>query len=147
MAQNVNPIFGRIPVIAYVNGVTAANTAKDGTGTVDFLKTDGTSVTYTAPTDGAWLRNITVDPRGTNVASVMRIFLCRNTTNTTATNNMKIREASLPATTNTEVAALNATQVIPINMALPSGFSIFVTLGTAVAGGYVVAAEILEYTA
>ena len=78
MAQNVNPIFGRIPVIAYVNGVTAANTAKDGTGTVDFLKTDGTSVTYTAPADGAWLRNITVDPRGTNVASVMRILSRRS---------------------------------------------------------------------
>lgn len=147
MAQNTNPIFGRVPVIAYVNGVTAANTAKDGTGTVNFLQTDGTSTIYTAPTDGAWLRNITVDPRGTNVASVMRIFLCRNTTNATATNNMKIREASLPATTNTEVAALNATQVIPINMALPSGYAIFVTLGTAIAGGVVVTAEILEYTA
>ena len=147
MAQNVNPIFGRIPVIAYVNGVTAANTAKDGTGTVGFLNTDGSSTIYTAPADGAWLRNITVDPRGTNVASVMRIFLCRNTTNATATNNMKIREASLPATTNTEVAALNATQVIPINMALPSGYAIFVTLGTAIAGGVVVTAEILEYTA
>ena len=39
------------------------------------------------------------------------------------------------ATTNSEVAAI-AGLVIPMNIALPAGYKIFVTLGTAVAGGY-----------
>ena len=131
MVANTAPIFTDIPNIAFVNGVSAANTAKDGTGTVDFI--------FTAGADGAFVQKLKIRPRGTNVATVMRVFLNNGGANTTATNNILYDEVGLPATTNTEVAAIVGNE-LPMNIALPAGWRIFVTLGTAVAGGYAVSA-------
>lgn len=131
MAANTSPIFTRRPNITWASGITAANTAKDGTGTVDTI--------FTADaTEGSYLEKIKIRPKGTNVASVLRVFINNGSTNATASNNVLFDEIGLPATTNTEVAAV-AGLVIPMNIALPAGYKINVTLGTAVAGGYAVA--------
>jgi hypothetical protein len=131
MVANTAPIFSNAPVASWANGITAANTAKDGTGTVDTV--------FTAGADGAFLQKLIVRPRGTNVASVLRVFLNNGLTNGTAANNVLIAEVGLPATTNTEVAAIAGAE-IPINLPIPAGYKINVTLGTAVAGGYAVTA-------
>ena len=132
MPGNTSPIFGKVAHVEWVNGVAAANTAKDGTGTVDTI--------FTADaTNGSYLQKIVVRPRGTNVASVMRFFLNNGASNATPANNVLIAEQFLPATTNTETGAL-AGYEIPINMPVPPGFRVIVTLGTAVAGGYGVSA-------
>jgi len=131
MVQNTTPIFAQIPQNEWAAGITAANTAKDGTGTVNLV--------FTADaTDGSYLQKLIVRPLGTNVASVLRVFLNNGATNTTASNNALIAELSLPATTNTEVAAIAGFE-IPMNIALAAGYRIYVVLGTAVAGGYTVA--------
>ena len=132
MPGNTAPIFSKIARTAWVNGLTAANTAKDGTGTVDTI--------FTADaTNGSYLQKLIIRPRGTNVASVLRVFLNNGLTNATAANNVMIDEIGLPATTLTEVAALaglSSVLVIPV----PPGYKVNVTLGTAVAGGYAVTA-------
>jgi hypothetical protein len=131
MPGNTAPIFTRIPDINWAAGITAANTAKDGTGTVDTV--------FTADaTNGSFLQKLIVRPKGTNVASVLRVFLNNGATNGTATNNVLISEVTLAATTNTEVAAISGVE-IPMNLPMPPGYKINVTLGTAVAGGYAVA--------
>ena len=131
MPGNNAPIFSKIARASWVNGVTAANTAKDGTGTVDTVFTaDGIN--------GSYLQKLNVRPRGTNVASVLRVFLNNGATNATAANNVLIAELSLPATTLSEVAALSGNE-LPLNIPVPPGYRVQVTLGTAVAGGYAVA--------
>jgi hypothetical protein len=136
MVANTAPIFSKQANVSWVNGITAANTAKDGTGTVDTV--------FTATTEGSFVQKLRIRPRGTNVASVLRIFLNNGSTNATASNNALIDEVSLPATTNTEVAAIQGTEV-SLNLPIPNGYKINVTLGTAVAGGYVVTAFAGDY--
>ena len=130
MAANTTPIFSRVGRINWTNGITAANTAKDGTGTVDTV--------FTADaTEGSYIERLIVLPRGTNVVSVLRVFVNNGSTNATAANNCLIAELTLPATTNSEIAAISGL-VVPLNMSLPAGYKINVTIGTAVAGGYAV---------
>lgn len=130
MAANTSPIFTRVANIGIAPAITAANTAKDGTGTVDTV--------FTADaTEGSYMRYLAVRPKGTNVASVLRVFLNNGGANSTASNNVLFAELSLPATTNSEVASL-AGLIVPMELALPAGWRVMVTLGTAVAGGYAV---------
>ncbi len=132
MPGNTAPIFSKIAHIEWVNGITAANTAKDGTGTVETI--------FTADaTNGSFLQKLIVRPRGANVASVLRVFLNNGSSNATAANNALVGELSLPATTNSEVAALNGYEY-GMNIPVPAGYRLHVTLGTAVAGGYAVSA-------
>lgn len=132
MPGNTAPIFSKVARANWVNGVINANTAKDGTGTVDTV--------FTADAvNGSYLQKLIIRPRGTNVASVLRVFLNNTATNTVAANNSMIAEIGLPATTVSEVAALAGIE-LPLNIPVPPGFRVNVTLGTAVAGGYAVTA-------
>jgi len=132
MAGNNTPIFSKVARVEWANGITAANTAKDGTGTVDTI--------FTADaTNGSYLQKLVIRPRGTNVATVLRVFLNNGATNATAANNVLIGEVSMPATTNTETAAIIGSE-LPLNIPIPAGYKVNVTLGTAVAGGYAVSA-------
>ena len=130
MPGNNAPIFSKVARAEWVNGLSAANTAKDGTGTVDTVFTSD-------PVNGSYAQKMIIRPRGTNVASVLRVFLNNGLTNATAANNTLIAEIGLPATTNTEVGALSGLE-LPLNIPLPPSDRLQVTLGTAVAGGYAV---------
>lgn len=132
MPANTAPIFSKAPNTTWAAVITAANTAKDGTGTVN------TAFTADA-TNGSFVQKLIIRPLGTNVVSVMRIFLNNGLTNVTPANNALIAEIPLPATTNTEVNALSGYEV-PLNIPLKAGNKINVVLGTAVAGGYTVTA-------
>lgn len=132
------PQFGASAVYAYnTTAITAANTAADGTGTVVFLQTNtaGTAADWVAGTGGAFLDQIVVVPRGTNVATVMRVFSNANASNATAANNNLIAEATCPATTLSQVASL-APVIISIKRWFPAGTKVSVTIGTAVAAGF-----------
>jgi hypothetical protein len=129
MPANTLPIFGRLPHIGWANLVQTANTAKDAAS--------GTVYTpFTADaTNGSFVESIRFRARGTNVATVARIFINNGSATTTAANNALFYEVTLPATTLSEVAAL-APIAVPINVALPPGYRILVTVGTGVAAGY-----------
>ena len=132
MPANTAPIFSKIVRAAWVNGLTAANIAKDGTGVVDTV--------FTADaTNGSYLQKLIIRPRGTNIGSVLRVFLNNGASNATVTNNAMIAEIGLPATTNSEVQSLAGLE-LPLNIPIPPGYKINVTLGTAVLGGYSVTA-------
>jgi hypothetical protein len=129
MPGNTAPIFSKQAEVAWA-AVTAANTAKDGTGTVDTV--------FTADaTNGSFFNKLIIRPRGTNVATVLRVFLNNGSTNATAANNSLISEVTLPATTNIETASIAGTE-LSFNFPIPAGYKVNVTLGTAVAGGYAV---------
>lgn len=131
MAQNTQPIFTKTPKINWgTTSITTANTAKDGTGTV--------LTVFTADaTNGSYVSSISFRAAGTNVASVARIFINNGSTNATAGNNILYNEVTLTATTLSEVTA-TSNYVLPMNIALPAGYKINITLGTTVAAGYYV---------
>lgn len=131
MPANTAPIFPLTPDVAWVQGITAANTAKDGTGTVNTV--------FTAGANGSHVRRLIIRPLGTNVATVLRVFINNGSTNATASNNALIAEIGLSATTNTETAAIAGAE-LSLDIVLPATFRLNVTLGTAVAGGYTVTA-------
>jgi hypothetical protein len=128
------PNFPGTPDVTWINGITAANTAKDGTGT---LGTDIFEVFVAHATNGSHVQKLIARPRGTNVATVLRLFVNNGSSNGTAANNALINELTLPATTNSETASLAAPELI-LNLSLQPGHRLLATIGTAVAGGYAV---------
>jgi len=126
MPANTSPIFPLTPNITIPTALTTANTAKDGTGTVVTL--------FTAGANGSFVEDCRILAKGTNVATAFRLFLNNGSTNTTATNNTLWYEATLSATTLSEVAALTPV-VITINKAIPAGYTLIATIGTTISAG------------
>lgn len=134
MPANTRPRFTGLADPQFLNVAgTAANTTKDLTSGTTYL-------VYTSPTDGGLIDFIRLTPLGTNVATVCRVWLNNGSATTTATNNVMIDQRSLPATTNTETAAI-AIFDIPLRGLLgdiKAGYRVYLTFGTAVAAGYAV---------
>lgn len=135
MPANNNPIFPIAPKVSW-GKVTAANTATDGTGT--------TVAVFTAGANGARIDQIKVRALGTNVATVLRLFVNNGSDPAVATNNSLIHETTIAATTISQTAALtdnlitvtvNTTETVPPIQALPAGYKILASIGTAVAAG------------
>lgn len=137
MPANTAPIYSKVGDIQW-STVASANTAKDGTGTVATI--------FTADaTNGGRVERVRFRALGTNVATIARIFINNGSSNGTAANNILFAEATLPATTLSEVAALPVVELpqaqdVAFPLVLPPGYKLNVTLGTAVAAGYAVAA-------
>jgi hypothetical protein len=128
MPANTSPIFTISPDIQWVDAITAANTTKDLTSGTIYLA-------FTAGANGSFVQRIRFRTLGTNVASVARVWINNGSTTGTAANNTLWDEISLPATTVIETAA-QSNYELPLNFALPIGYTIYVTLGTAVAAGW-----------
>ena len=131
MAANTQIIFPIVPVVSW-GTVTTANTAKDGTGTVVTV--------FTAGTNGARIDRIKVRHTGTAVQTVVRVFVNNGSTNATPANNVLYAEQTIPACTLSETtAALD--MIIPLDMALPAGYKLNVTIGTTIAAALAVSCE------
>lgn len=137
MAANISPIFPLTPKVWISALITAANTNKDGTGTV-------VQISSPAGPNGAFVESVEALPIGTNNASVLRVFLNNGSSTSSAANNILWEEVSLPATLLAEVAA-QAKVVIPLNRAIPAGYTLYATMGTAVAAGWRVRAHTGDY--
>jgi hypothetical protein len=134
MPANTAPIFSAKGAIQWNPAIlNTANTAKDGTGTVATVFT-GNAAGNNA---GNFVQKLVARPLGTNVATVLRLFINNGSVNTTAANNSLIAELTLPATTLSEIAAL-PDYVLPLNFAVPAGYKLNATIGTTVAAGFAV---------
>lgn len=141
MPANTTQIFSSKGVISWAT-LSAANTAKDGTGT--------TALIFAADaTNGGRVERIRAVPLGTNVATVLRIFVNNGSDPANAANNILYAQVTLAATTNSEAAALqmvelpNAATVVDgtaFPLVLPPGYRLYAALGTAVSAGYAVCA-------
>ena len=129
MSGNISPIYSKVGDLQWgLSAITAANTAKDGTGTVLTVFTSDV-------TNGGYVQKIRFRSAGTNVTTVARVFINNGNTNATASNNSLWDEITLTQTTLSETGAL-PTYELPLNFALPPGYKLNVTLGTAIAAGY-----------
>jgi hypothetical protein len=132
MPANTAPIFSAKGAIQWNQGIlNTANTAKDGTGTVATIFTGNVA----GNNAGNFVQKLIARPLGTNVASVLRLFINNGSVNTTAANNSLIAELTLPATTVSEIAA-QPDFVLPLNFVVPAGYKLNATLGTTVVAGY-----------
>lgn len=139
MAANTIPIYSKVGQINWdTTLLKLANTAKDGTGTVATL--------FTAGADGGRVERIRARAAGTNVVTVLRIFINNGSDATNAANNILYAEMTLTATTLSEVATLalqempNTTDTTAFPLVLPAGYKITATIGTAVAAGWYLSA-------
>jgi len=131
MAANINPIFTLTPRTTWgTTAITTANAAFDGTGTV-------LGVFTAAAVNGSYVQKIRFKPAGTNIQTVARVFINNGSTNATAANNIQYDEITLAAITLSQTTAQSAFE-IPLNFALPAGYVLNVTIGTAVAAGWYV---------
>jgi hypothetical protein len=133
MAANTAPIFIRTPSVQWNTTGTAANTNLDGTGTV--------ATVFTADaTEGSKVERLRLKHLGSNIATVVRVFVNNGSTNGTASNNSLVLEYGTGANTLAQNTA-SAEIEIPVNIALPAGYKLNVAIGTAVATGIQVTAE------
>lgn len=136
MPANTIPIIPGTPKIGWAK-LTTANTAKDGFGTVATL--------FTAGSNGARADRVKVRGLGTNVQTVLRLFVNNGSDSNTATNNSLYMERTIAATTLSETTEL-ADNVIDLDtLALPAGYKILATIGTTVAAGLQVTCEGGDY--
>lgn len=147
MPANTAPLHPLTPVFGF-STLTAANTAKDGTGT--------TALLYIAGVNGGIVKRVRAKAAGTNTASVLRLWVNNGSTPATAGNNAYFASVSLPATTNTEVAAVTSgMQEIPntntvadmtgFPLVLPPGYRLYGCLATAVAAGWSITTECADF--
>jgi hypothetical protein len=125
-SPNTAPIFSLLGDVQWsVSAITAANTTKDLTSGTIYL-------TFTADaTNGGFVQRIRFRSLGTNSnATVARIWINNGSSTGTASNNTLFDEITLTAITNSETSA-QATFELPLNFALPPGYRLYVTVGTA----------------
>ena len=136
MPSNIDPAYSKTG--RHGNGGTSttfrvststANTAFDGTGTLD---TSIWEAFKADATNGSFLRSIVakITSTGVGVASVLRLFINNGSTNATNTNNALYKEITLPAITAGQQAATPDFE-IPCNIMLPAGYRILYTFGFA----------------
>ncbi len=128
MAANTAPIFPRTPQVEWAQPVLAANTTKDLTSGTIYL------VATADDTEGSRIDFLRIMPLGTNVATVLRVWVNNGGSTATAANNTLVDNITLPATTNSETAALTRQQV-DLDISLQPGHCLYVTIGTAIAAG------------
>jgi hypothetical protein len=131
MTANTAPIFTLTPNVAWAPIIASANTAMDGTGTVNTVFTGGAN--------GSFCQHLKARAVGSCVATVIRVFLNNGSSNATANNNALIQDITLPATTASNTAALPSID-IPINAVVPNGYKLNIAFGTATSAGWKVSA-------
>ena len=125
---NNQPIFTRVGDIQWSSTVLSANTSVDLSSGLNIY------LTFSADTtSGGYVQRLRIKPNNgagvNNNQTVLRVWLNNGGATTTAANNTLIDEISLPATTGSATAALPVYE-IPLNIALPPGYAIYVTLGS-----------------
>ena len=129
MAANTSPIYTRTPDVQWVESIVTANNTLDLTSGTSYLA-------YTADaTEGGYVREARVkaNPANNTAGTVMRFWINNGATVGTSSNSAFLGELGIPATTASASAPI-PDFVYPLNFALPAGYKIYVTVGTAPGG-------------
>lgn len=128
MSANTAPISPIAPAENWnPTPLTSANTAMDGTGTVGTITTAGAN--------GGRIPRVRIVHRGSNVATVLRVFENNGLTNATPANNNLVAEITVPLNNISQVAA-SVFLDLWLNIILKPGYKLLYTIGTAVASGH-----------
>ena len=126
---NTEPIYSKSPDVQWITGVVTAN------NTIDI--TTGTSyLVFTADaTNGGYVREVRCKPSPSQntAATVLRIWVNNGSATGTKANSVLFDELGIPATT-TSATQPQPTFVMSMNVALPAGYKLYATVGTAPGG-------------
>lgn len=136
MPANSEPIYSKQGDVSSNSTTGMATDITTATG--DYTGASANHVlVYTAnSSNGGYVSRLRFQAKGTNVASVARIYVNNGSANTTAANNSFYGQVSLPATTASNTTATTEIDY-PMNLALNPSFRIYVGVGTTVAAGWV----------
>lgn len=136
MPANSEPIYSKQGDVSSNSTTGMATDITTATG--DYTGASANHVlVYTAnSSNGGYVSRLRFQAKGTNVASVARIYVNNGSANTTAANNSFYGQVSLPATTASNTTATTEIDY-PMNVALNPSFRIYVGVGTTVAAGWV----------
>lgn len=130
MAANIDPIYSRSPDVQWIGPLVTANTTIDLTGGTSYL-------TFTSDgTNGGFLQKLRfrATPGTSPVTTVARVWINNGATVATATNNVLFDELTLPGVTTSTTIATAGVE-LAVNVPLPAGFKIYLTLGGAPSPG------------
>lgn len=125
MATNKQPMFTGSPDVQGIGAIVTANTTGDLTSGTSYLA-------FTADgTNGGFVHRLRFRPTPGNntTATACRVWLNNGSTTGTATNNFLFDEVTLPLITVSSVASVQGFEV-PMNVAIPAGWKIYVTVAT-----------------
>lgn len=143
MAAGFAPIFTAAPDVA--NNAATAFGGTLLTATADYTGQSANHVlVHTAGSNGSYIRKLRFKAIGTNVATVVRIYINNGSTNATAANNIFYGEISMPATTASNTAATSDVDYV-MEIAIPASFRIYAGVGTTVASGWICTAVAGQY--
>lgn len=127
--QNTLPIFSKVGDIQWIESATAANNTIDLTSGTSYL------IATADATNGGWVREVRVkvSPANNSAATVLRLWINNGSSTGTSANSALFSEISLGATTATATGALPDFS-FGLNLALPPGYRLYATMGTAVGG-------------
>lgn len=130
MSANTAPIFTKVADIQWnTTPITAANNTLDITTGTSYL-------VFTADaTNGGYVKELRckANPANNTAATVLRVWINNGLTTGTAANSAFLTEYPIPATT-ASASAANPDIVVPIDAAIPPGYKLYVTVGTAPGG-------------
>jgi len=139
MAANTVPIYSIAGQVEWEPALLkTANLSMAGTGTVATI--------FTAGENGGRVERIRARPGGSNVATLLRIFINNGSATTVAANNILYTEKAIPAYTlsQTAVSTLSelpdTTDTTSFPIVLPAGYKLTATIGTTISSGLYVSA-------
>ena len=139
MPANTAPIFTLTPEVLWSVNMVAANTTNLSANTNNYL-------VFTAGANGSYLQKIRFRHQSTNItnsqATVVRVFINNGGVVTTPANNTIWDEITIAANTVSQTAA-SANYELPLNFALPSGYTIYCTLGSTPTNGTGIQATVI----
>lgn len=137
MPANTSPIFPLVPTVTWVSGTGATAGTPGLTANTTTDLTSGTiyGPLETAGANGARVDAIKVRPLGTNVNTVIRLWINNGSATGTAANNTLFMERTLSSTSVSQTVE-QADILIPMNVSIPAGYRVYATFGTAVAAGF-----------
>lgn len=136
MAANTQPIYSVSPDVSSDGSTGMATDLTTATGDYTGVSANHQLVFTADATNGGYVKKLRFQAKGTNVATVARIYLNNGSDHTTASNNSFFGQQSLPATTASNSSATVEIDY-PLDIAINPGFCIYVGLGTTVAAGWV----------
>jgi len=130
MPANTNPIFTSTPVITWsdLGSTVFITTVNTGTGTTAYDGTTNVNLVFTGGANGSFLQKLILESGGGNAVSVLRVHINNGGSTATADNNTLIMQYNLPLTTASSTLATAHIEV-PINIQIPNGYRVYVSLG------------------
>jgi hypothetical protein len=129
MPANTAPIFTLTPEIMWTTNMTVANTGNLSAGT--------SYMVFSANTNGSYVQKIRFRHQSTNTnnaATMARVFINNGGALATPNNSTIWDEITIAANTASQTSA-STNYELPLNFALPAGYIMYCTIGTAVVAG------------